>query len=58
MAPHDPEAVGDILLAIPESANHTVHLDLAMAALALPPASAARWVRQELGWLRRQPWLS
>ncbi len=58
MAPHAPEAVADILFAIPESTNHTVHLDLAMAAFALPPALAARWVRQELGWLRKQPWLS
>jgi hypothetical protein len=59
MASQEPAKVLDIALEILETGtkNAFVHEDLAEAALAMPPALAARWVEQEIEWLKEQNYL-
>lgn len=55
IASRAPNDVVDVLLALPETDNVRVHDELAIVALALPPAFAEKWVRaKELPWLKRQ----
>lgn len=59
MASQEPAIVLEIALEILETGtkNAFVHEDLAEAALAMPPALAARWVEQEIEWLKEQDYL-
>ncbi|MDF0555919.1 hypothetical protein [Kamptonema sp. UHCC 0994] len=59
MASQEPAIVLEIALEILETRtkNVFVHNDLAEAALAMPPALAARWVEQEIEWLKKQDYL-
>ena len=59
MASQEPVIVLEIALEILETGtkNAFVHEDLAEAALAMPPALAARWVEQEIEWLKEQDYL-
>lgn len=54
MAKTQPEGVIEIILGLPETENVRVHWDLLDAALALPPALAARWTETEATWVEKQ----
>jgi len=49
-----PKKVLEIALRIPDTNNPYVHYDLALAALSMPAAMAATWVRKEVEWLKEQ----
>lgn len=57
VASQAPDEAASVLLQIPPTENHRVHLDLVEVALRVPLAAAAEWSRQEAQWLSSQEWL-
>jgi len=51
VAPHDPEQVLEVMLAV-HTPNERVHADFAEAAASMPASLARRWAERELDWLR------
>jgi hypothetical protein len=54
LAPLDPGAVLDIILAMPGTPNPLIHRDFLDAAIAMPSDLAARVASRELGWVASQ----
>lgn len=54
MALLKPEVVLELILQIPDTDNIRVHEDLADAALAMPAAMAAEWIKQQVKWIEGQ----
>lgn len=54
MAAYKPDIVLDFILPLVEVDNVSVHVDLADAALAMPPELAAKWVKKEIAWIKEQ----
>ena len=57
VAAQAPVEVHAVLRALPEADNPSVHRDLTLAALHLPPALAKEWARREASWISSQPLL-
>ncbi len=57
MAHVAPDIVLDILLKIPDTDNVRVHIDYIDAACSMPSTLAARWVDNEIGWVKNQQYL-
>lgn len=51
MAPRAPDKVAEVLLALPETDNERVHVDVAEAAIRLPAELAAALASKEAAWL-------
>ncbi len=54
MAAYKPDIVLDFILPLVEVDNISVHVDLADAALAMPPELAAKWAEKEAAWIKNQ----
>lgn len=54
MAEKTPEEVFKIIFKIPDTQNPIIHLDLAVAALAIQPALAAKLAKREIEWIEKQ----
>lgn len=57
MASEKPALVAEIFLALPETANVSIHEDRVSGAQSMPPREAAALAEAEVEWIEKQEWL-